>query len=158
MRINEISSAVNISRLPAVVKADILDMCLGPNGPSSLREYWLDTYGVMSFNETYLAQALFGFENLNRTSDDGVVEVSYVTVKIDELYNPNRSISGFITDRYSKLATEAPPVLVRRDSSGWKLVEGGNRTAAAKIRGNEFIRAIDVSAFFGPVDWEALLW
>lgn len=152
-------NSVEIDMLPAATKADILYMCLGPNGPASLKNFWLETYGIMSFAESYLSQSLFGSENLNKKGSGGIdLHVKFVELPVETLDNKHRSVSDFVVKNYSLLQTKAPPILVRREGEEWKLVEGGHRLAAAKSRGDERIDAVDVSAFFtlSADDWADL--
>jgi hypothetical protein len=144
--------------LPAATKADILDMCLGPNGPPEFEKFWMDTHGVMSFNETYVSQFLFGEEDLNKTGGGGALSVAEVKLSPSALDNSRRSVSDLVVGQYTRLRTKAPPILVRQTAKGWKLVEGGHRLAAAKARGDQTIDAIDVTPFFklSVSDWNDL--
>lgn len=50
--------------------------------------------------------------------------------------------------RYASMSTEAPPILVRRDRNGWHIIDGNRRAAAAQMRGDGTVRAIDASDLF----------
>ncbi len=152
------TKGMGIDMLPAATKADILDMCLGPNGPPAFEQFWVDTHGIMSFTESYLSQFLFGDENLNKTGGGGALNVEVLQLSPDQLDNSRRSVSDLVVGQYTALRTKAPPILVRREGAEWKLVEGGHRLAAAKARGDNTVDAVDVSAFFtlSADDWADL--
>lgn len=152
--------SVSIDMLPASVKADILDMCLGPNGPKAFEEFWVSTHGIMSFDESYVSQFLFGDENLNVTGEYGGDTIRVNELELDPrvLFNDRRSVSDLAVGKYAALSTTAPPVLARRTPSGWKLVEGGHRVAAAVRRQDVLVNVVDVSAFFDMTieDWASM--
>jgi len=50
--------------------------------------------------------------------------------------------------RYARMESEAPPLLVRRDRNGWHIIDGNRRAAAAAIRGDRTVRALDASELF----------
>jgi hypothetical protein len=157
MRIREImrlvestAQLVSVDMLPAVVKQDILDMLLGPNHPPGFEKFWMAEHGIMSYDETYVSQFLFGDENLTKTGgyDGNTIKVRFVALNPAVLDNSRRSVSDRVVSQYSKLTTSAPPILVRQEQGAWKLVEGGHRLAAAKARGDKVIQGVDVTTFF----------
>jgi hypothetical protein len=152
-------TSVDVDQLPASAKADILDMFQSDNGPPAFEEFWMADNGIMSFNDTYISQFIFGDENLNVQGEGGgLFMVNCLTLDPRVLYSPRRSVSDLAVDKYAAMTTKAPPVLVRKVSKGWKLVEGGHRLAAAVKRGDTSIDAIDVSVFFNMTveDWREL--
>ena len=153
--IENVEQGVSIDMLPASVKQDILDMMLGPNGPETFEPFWMKTYGVMSFTETYLSQFFFGDENLHETGgyDGDTIKVNMLELNPRELYSENRGVSDLAVSNYAAMSTTPPPVLARREGDRWKLVEGGHRIAAAVQRGTSKVRVVDVTSFWAT-DWE----
>jgi hypothetical protein len=149
---------VGVDSLPYETKQDILAMLL-VNCPA-FEDYWMEEHGVMSFNQTYVSQFIFGYEIDHHPDGDGSEDENWFPVSIidlapDEIDNTNRSVSDNVVAQYAKMTTTPPLILVRRQGTGWRIVEGGHRIAAAKIRGVETIRAVDVTIFF-ETDWSAL--
>lgn len=149
---------VSIEQLPYETKQDIIVMLLDNCPP--FEEYWMKHEGIMSFNETYVSQFIFGYEIDYHPEGDGAGDenwfpVDILTLSPDEIDNTNRSVSNNVVAKYAALYTTPPMILVKREGSGWKIVEGGHRLAAAKLKGSKTIKAVDVTIFFNT-DYEAL--
>lgn len=154
--VESVGHKININDLPLAAKHDIIDMLL-TNCPD-FKEFWTREHGIMSFNETYVAQFIFGTEDLLNASTKGYSDQPFAVRELSldpqEIDNRDRPVSDNVVQRYAALATEPPPILVRRFGTGWNLVEGGHRLAAAKATRN-MIRAYDVSMFF-EIDWDTI--
>ena len=50
--------------------------------------------------------------------------------------------------RYAGMTADAPPIIVRRDGDGWRIVDGHRRLMAARRRGDGDIAALDATPVF----------
>lgn len=148
---------ISIDDLPITAKQDLITMLL-TNCPA-FKEYWMREQSIMSFTETYVAQFIFGTEDLQHSAQKGYAdqpfEVRAVALHPHEIDSEDRPVSDNVVTRYAALTTEAPPILVRRIGTKWRIVEGGHRLAAAKANNAKTISAYDVSVFF-EVDWDTI--
>jgi hypothetical protein len=150
----QVGTPISIDLVPRSVKEDIITLMLS-NCPR-FEDYWMKEHGIMSFNETYVAQFFFGTEDLDDDSlDDMTFTVTPLVLNPNEINNTNRSVSDNVVAKYAALSTPPPPILVIREGQGWKIIEGGHRIAAAKLRGSETIRAYDVTDLCN-MDFEGL--
>lgn len=150
---------MGIDLLPFSVKQDIIVMLLENCPP--FEEYWMASRGIMTFNETYVSQAIFGYEIEYHPEGDGDPDPNWFPVEVfdidpQEIDNSMRNVSDNVVGKYAALTTTPPPILVKPEGSRWKIVEGGHRLAAAKRNGAKSIRAVDVSIFF-TTDYKELL-
>lgn len=146
---------MSIDMAPPSVKADIVDMVLGPHGPQSFLEYYGEAYGVNPTGED-VSSFLFGSSDLSKTGElfGASLNIHPVSISPKQIYSGSRSVSDAVVLRYSKADSKTiPPVLVRKQGQEWKLIEGGHRVAAAMAAGWPVIPAYDVSSFW-ETDWE----
>ncbi len=144
--INEdVGQAVCIDDVPDSVKADIIDMMLAR---TNFEAAYHAEYGVYPTDEDVKGE-LFGLAKCP-------FSITPLKLSPKEISNAKRSVSDKVVQQYRGMTTTPPPILVRKEGRGWKIVEGGHRLAAAQLSGREMLDAYDVSAFF-DVDWAVYL-
>ncbi len=147
---------ISVDDVSDSVRADIIDFLL-TNAPE-FKKYWLDTHGVMSFDEAYVAQFVFGYElgsNSTQGFGNDALKITKLTLDPNEIVG--KDYSPTVANKYAGLNTDPPPILVYRDGNQWKCAEGGHRHAAARITGIKSISAFDIThlATATAADWES---
>jgi hypothetical protein len=137
---------VRTSELPPSVKADLADAVGAGRFPEFARGY-ADFHGADP-RDADVAAELF------EPTDAPYIALGKVPTQNISAAK-DRQVSPQVVARYAAMPSRtAPPLLVRKTGTGYQLVEGGHRLAAAKARGDAYVPIADMSSL-GDLDWDA---